>query len=124
MNRIVREYRLQKLRPFDKAETTAIEIVFYTQIQGVFYLVEPVAVEVIDQFARMIRAVLVDNRKGGAIDNVRDTQLLAYGFDESGLARTHRSIKGKNGIVAHQRNEVACCAAEVGRAIDSDRIHV
>ena len=52
---IVGEQLFDFVGPFDEAESPAGEIVFGSEVIGFFDFVEPVAIEVVDEFAGSIR---------------------------------------------------------------------
>ncbi len=122
-DRIAWQNGSQQLRPLDEAQTSALEVVLYAKIERVLYLIKAIAIEVIDEFARLVRSVLVDNGEGGTIDYIRYAQLLAYGLDECRLARSHGGMKGKDRMISHPGDEVMRCTFEVGSAIDDDSVH-
>ena len=67
---IVGEQLFDFVGPFDEAESPAGEIVFGSEVIGFFDFVEPVAIEVVDEFAGSSGPVFVDNGECGTIDGV------------------------------------------------------
>lgn len=80
---IVGEQLFDFVGPFDEAESPAGEIVFGSEVIGFFDFVEPVAIEVVDEFAGSSGPVFVDNGECGTIDGGVYTEFFTNGFNES-----------------------------------------
>ena len=83
--------------PLDEAERAAVEIVLVAHVVDFFQALYAVKVEVVDELARGVGAVFVDNAEGGRVDHVGHAECLADGFDEGGLSGSHLAVEGKDG---------------------------
>ena len=120
---IVGEQLFDFVGPFDEAESTAGEIVFGSEVIGFFDFVEPVAIEVVDEFAGSSGPVFVDNGECGTIDGVVYTEFFTNGFNESRFSGSHVAVKSEYRIVAHELNELAGCFLYLVEIFYRKRVH-
>lgn len=92
--------------PLDEADGARVEVVLVAEVIDFVELLDAVEVKVVDEFARRVGAVLVDDGERGRSHRVLHTESAAERTDERGLARAHFAVEGKHRVVAHLFNEL------------------
>jgi hypothetical protein len=105
-NRPFRQDWLHQLRPLDEAEGIAVHVLLEPEVEQLFQLLYPVAVEVVDG-CTVGQSVLVDDGERGARYGLVYSQLLADGLDEGGLADPHIPVECKHRAITHRLDESA-----------------
>lgn len=84
---------LNEFGPLDEAGVAAVEIVVGTDIESFLDTLDAVEIEMEDGTIENLGVILVDDGKGGTVDDIVHTEFFAEGLDEGGLSCSHLAVE-------------------------------
>ena len=123
---VVGQERLDEFGPLNETRCSRIEVVVSANVEGFFYVLDAIEVEVEHWSFQYCAVVFVDNGECGRIDHIVYSQNITECFDKGGFAGSHLAVEGEDiaTFIAEidRSHKFLCCGVD---AIDGfyDKFH-
>jgi hypothetical protein len=95
LDSILRKQGFDQFRPFHEAIIAGIEIIFIPDVKNLRGIFDPVKIEMINRIPGN-SLILIDDGKGGTLNEVLHAELLADRLYKRGFAGSHATIESKH----------------------------